>query len=207
MAGPDGVRRVAVFGGSFDPIHVGHLAIAEAARVTRRLDEVVFVPARRNPLKEVEPEVSAHDRFEMVRRALYAAPGMRASRIEVDREATSYTVDTLRALAREGEELFFILGADALREIARWRDPSTALSLATLLVAKRPGAVDPDLSIVRSLAPDARVSLLESPLVDLSSRELRGYARGGGSLRYLVPDAAWRYAASRGLYGQAMEER
>ena len=109
--------------------------------------------------------------------------------------------------ARRPLQLFFILGADALREIARWRDPSTALSLATLLVAKRPGAVDPDLSIVRSLAPDARVSLLESPLVDLSSRELRGYARGGGSLRYLVPDAAWRYAASRGLYGQAMEER
>ncbi len=197
--------RVALFGGTFDPIHVGHLAIAEAARREATLDEVVFVPARRTPLKEHEPEVSAEDRYEMVRRALSASPGMRASRIEIDREATSYTIDTLRAFARDSVELSFILGADALHDLQRWRDAKDVLALATLLVAKRPGASDPDLAAVRTLGP-ARTRLLDSPLVDLSSRELRAYARAGGSLRYLVPDAAWRYAASRGLYGQTTEE-
>ncbi len=199
------MTRIALFGGSFDPIHVGHLAIAEAARREATLDEVVFVPARRNPLKEHEPEVPAEDRYEMVRRALHAAPGMRASRLEVDGGATSYTVDTLRAFEGDGVELFLILGADALGDIRRWRDPLRVLSLATLLVAKRPGAPDPDLAAARALSPRARVHAIESPLVDLSSRELRAHGRGGGSLRYLVPDAAWRYAASRGLYGQTTE--
>lgn len=194
--------KLALFGGSFDPIHVGHLAIAEAARRGAGLDEVVFVPARRNPLKAGELAVSAEDRYEMVRRALAAAPGMRASRVEVDGPPTSYSVDTLRSFARDGVELYFILGADALRDLVRWRDPRAVLELATLLVAKRPGAPDPDVSVVRALAPDARVLPLTSPLVDLSSRELRAYAQTGGSLRYLVPDAAWRYAVERGLYGQ-----
>ncbi len=194
--------RIALFGGTFDPIHVGHLAIAEAALREAELDEVVFVPARRNPLKQGEPEVSAADRYEMVRRALFASPRMRASRIEIDRADASYTVDTLRAFSRDGVELSFVLGADALRDVPRWRDATSALGLATLLIAKRPGAPDLDLGALRGAIPSARVRLLTSPLVDLSSRELRAHARAGGSLRYLVPDAAWRYAASRGLYGQ-----
>lgn len=206
MARSDGVRRIAVFGGTFDPIHVGHLALAEAARREARLDEVVFVPARRNPLKETEPTVSPEHRYEMVRRALYASRGMRASRRELDREGTSFTIDTLRAFAGEGVELHFLLGADALAEIGRWRDPAGILAQAALLVAKRPGAPDPDLRTVRAISTSARVRLLESPLVDLSSRELRAHARAGGSLRYLVPDAAWRYAASLGLYDQTAEE-
>ncbi len=200
------MSRIALFGGSFDPIHVGHLAIAEAARRQLGLDEVVFVPARRNPLKEHEPEVSAEDRYEMVRHALDASPGMRASRVEVDRAATSYTIDTLRAFAGTGVELSVILGADALTDVPRWREPEAVLALATLLVAKRPGAPDPDLGAIRALSPKARLRLLESPLVDLSSRELRAYARAGGSLRYLVPEPAWRYAAEHGLYGQVTEE-
>lgn len=199
------MKRVALFGGSFDPIHVGHLAIAEAAHRQAELDEVILVPARRNPLKEGEPAVSAEDRYEMVRRAIHASPGLRASRIEVDRDGDSYTVDTLRRFAGDGVELYLVLGADALHDLARWREPAAVLALAALLVARRPGAPDPDLAAIGRVAPDARVRLLESPLVDLSSRELRAFGRAGGSLRYLVPDAAWRYAASRGLYGQVEE--
>jgi nicotinate-nucleotide adenylyltransferase len=200
------VKRVALFGGTFDPIHVGHLAIAEAARGEARLEEVVFMPARRNPLKEAEPAASAEDRFEMVRLSLYASPGMRASRVELEREGPSYTVETLRAFSRDGVELAFLLGADALRDVAAWREPGAVLALATLLVAKRPGTPDPDLAALRRLSSDARVRLFEAPLVDLSSLELRAHGRAGGSLRYLVPDAAWHYAASRGLYGQRLTE-
>ena len=194
--------RLGVFGGSFDPVHVGHLAIAEAARASERLDEVVFVPARRNPLKDEEPEASAEDRYEMLRRALAKVDGMRTSRLELERPSPSYTVDTLRALAEPRRELFLILGADALAELARWREPAEVLRLATLLVAKRPGT-SADVSALARLGPGvARVRFLESLLVDLSARELRAHARAGGSLRYLVPDPAWRYAAERGLYRQ-----
>lgn len=199
--------KLGIFGGSFDPLHVGHLAIAEAARRDVALDEVVFVPTRRNPLKDDDPETSPEDRFEMVRRALAATPRLRASRAEIDRDGPSYTIDTLRSLAREGVELFLILGADALRDLERWREPSEVLALATLLVAKRPGAPDPDLAALRRTSPQARVRPFAAPLVDLSSRELRAFARTGGSLRYLVPEPAWRYAAERGLYGQALEDR
>lgn len=196
-------RRLALFGGTFDPIHVGHLAIAQAAVRAAELDEVVFVPAKRNPLKESDPAVGAEDRYEMVRRAIFASPRFRASRVELDRSGPSYTIDTLRAFAAADIELFFVLGADALRDVPRWHDVPAVLSLVTLLVAKRPGAPEPE--PVPGL-PQARIRLLDSPLVDLSSRELRAFARSGGSLRYLVPDAAWRYAIERRLYGQ-VEDR
>ena len=195
--------RLGIFGGSFDPVHVGHLAIAEAARASERLDEIVFVPARRNPLKDEEPEVSTEDRYEMLRRSLAKAEGMRASRCELERAAPSYTVDTLRAFAAEGRELFLILGADALAHFTRWREPAEVLRRATLLVAQRPGTSAPDLSALTRLGSGSRpVRFLESPLVGLSARDLRAHARAGGSLRYLVPDPAWRYAAERGLYRQ-----
>lgn len=198
------VSRIALFGGTFDPIHVGHLAIAEAARRELGHGDVVFVPARRNPLKSEEPEVSAEDRYEMVRVALFASPGLRASRLELDRDGPSYTVDTLRHFAREHAELFLIVGADALRDLAQWREREAVLDLATLLVAKRPGT-EADLDALRRRFPAARLRPLDSPLVDLSSRALRAYARTGGSLRYLVPEAAWRYAAAKRLYGQVTE--
>ena len=200
-------ERIAVFGGTFDPIHVGHLAIAEAARRALGTGEVVFVPTARNPLKRDEPSVPAEDRYEMVRRALYAAPGMRADRVELDRPGLSYTVDTLRAFAHGDVELAFILGADAVADVSRWHEPAEVLELATLLVAKRPHAPDPDLGALRGISPRARVRTLDSPLVDLSSRELREYARAGGSLRYLVPEPAWRYMVTKGLYGQGRERR
>lgn len=195
------VKRIALLGGTFDPVHVGHLAIAEAAR--RAIDgEVLFVPAARNPLKEDEPSVGAQDRFEMLRLALRDAAGMRVERIELDRGGPSYTVDTLRALAGDGTELSLVVGTDALADFARWREPRGILELATLLIAQRPGAPAPDLGRLRELSSGARLRMLEAPLVDLSSHELRDFARRGGSLRYLVPEPAWRYMVDRGLYGQ-----
>lgn len=153
----------------------------------------------RNPLKTDRPEVAAEARHEMVRLALDGLPAMRASRAELDRPEPSYTVDTLRALARDGAELFLVAGADVVARFAEWREADEIVRLATVLVARRPGFAD---AALPTTLPAGRARLLSAPLVDLSSSELRAFARTGGSLRYLVPDPAWRYAAARGLYGQ-----
>jgi nicotinate-nucleotide adenylyltransferase len=178
-----------VFGGSFDPVHNGHLAIAMAALESIPLDRVLFVPARRSPLKDETPAASEADRLAMLELATREEPRFAVSRIELDRPSPSYTVDTLEALAGEGR-LFLILGGDAARDLSRWRDPERVRKLAALVVARRPGS-DYD---------DRAAIVLDAPLMDVSARELRARAARGRSLRYLVPDAVWRYIEERKLY-------
>jgi nicotinate-nucleotide adenylyltransferase len=182
------VTRVGVFGGTFDPVHVGHLAIANAALDELRLDSVYFVPARRSPLKEDGPIASAEDRLAMLTAAIADEPRFHLSRFELDREGPSFTVDTLEALRGEGE-LYLILGADAYADFARWREPDRIRSLATIVLAARPGV--PNASGVR---------MLDSPLMDISSRELRARAARGRSLRYLVVEPTLRYIEEHRLY-------
>jgi nicotinate-nucleotide adenylyltransferase len=182
--------RVGVFGGTFDPVHVGHLAIALAALETVPLDRVVFVPARRSPLKERGPVAAPQHRLAMLERATRDEPRFSVSRIELDREGPSYTVDTLEALAGEGE-LFLIVGADALADLQRWKDPDRVRALARLVVARRPGA--PDRWAGSAIA-------LDTPLMDISARELRARAARARSLRYLVPDPVCRYIEEHALY-------
>ena len=181
--------RIGVFGGTFDPVHVGHLAIAQAALEGARLDRVIFVPARRSPLKEREPAASAEDRLAMLEAATKNEPRFAVTRVELDRDGPSYTVDTLEALRREGD-LHLILGSDALADLPRWRSPERIRELATILVARRPGAPE----------PDARARAFDAPCLDISSRELRARAGRGLTLRYLVPDDVWRHIERRGLY-------
>ena len=183
--------RVGVFGGSFDPVHVGHLAIALAALESIPLDRVLFVPVRRSPLKERDPLASVADRVTMLQSAIAGEPRFSLSRVELDRDGVSYTVDTLEALRTEGE-LFLILGSDALADLARWRAPDRIRELSTILVAARPGAPEPD--------PKHRAQAFDAPRLDISSRELRARAARGMSLRYLVPDAVWEHIKRRGLY-------
>lgn len=183
--------RVGVFGGSFDPVHVGHLAIALAALETVPLDRVLFVPARRSPLKERDPVASVADRVTMLEKAIANEPRFALSRVEIERDGVSYTVDTLEALRAEGE-LFLILGSDALADLARWRKPDRIREIATILVAGRPGAPEPDRT--------HRAQPFDAPKLDISSRELRARAARGMSLRYLVPDAVWEHIRKRGLY-------
>jgi nicotinate-nucleotide adenylyltransferase len=185
------LTKVGVFGGTFDPVHVGHLAIALAALESERLDRVLFVPARRSPLKDRDPMASAEDRCAMLEAATKDEPRFAVSRAELDRDGPSYTVDTLEALAREGE-LFLILGSDALADMERWRSPDRIRALATLLVARRPGAPEPD--------PRSGARSFDAPCLDISSRELRARAARGLSLRYLVPEEVWRHIERRGLY-------
>jgi nicotinate-nucleotide adenylyltransferase len=182
--------KLGVFGGTFDPVHNGHLAIALAALETLGLDRIIFVPARRSPLKSEEPVASSPDRLAMLERAVAGEDRYEISRIEVDRPEPSYTVDTLEALAGRGA-LFLILGADAARGLDEWRDPERIRALATIVVAARPGSEPPSTHGVHAL---------EAPLVDVSAHELRALAAQGRSLRYLVPDAVWLYIEERGLY-------
>ncbi|HEY7624458.1 MAG TPA: nicotinate-nucleotide adenylyltransferase [Candidatus Limnocylindria bacterium] len=182
-------KRIGVFGGTFDPIHVGHLAIANAALEDLGLDRVYFVPAAQSPLKSDAPSASAADRLAMLEQAVREDERFAVSRIEIDRGGPSYTVDTLEALRSEGD-LFLIVGSDAYAEFGRWREPQRIRDLATIVVAARPGAPN---------APEG-VRMLDTPLMDISARDLRARAARGKSLRYLVPLAVLRYIEERRLY-------
>lgn len=194
MDGERPAMRVGIFGGTFDPVHVGHLAIANAALESIPLDRVLFVPARRAPLKEHGPVAGEADRLAMLQLAVAGEPRFSVSRIELDREGPSYTVDTLERLAG-ADELFLILGGDALAALPRWKDPDRIATLATLVVAERPGAPER-----AGNARNASILAFDAPRLDISSRELRARAARGRSLRYLVPDPVWRHIEGRGLY-------
>jgi len=183
--------KIGVFGGTFDPVHVGHLAIAQAALEAAGLDRVVFVLARRSPLKDQGPVASEADRLAMLVLATKDEPRFSVSCVELDREGPSYTVDTLEALQPTGD-LVLILGSDALADLPRWRSPERIRELATILVARRPGAPEPDAA--------SGAQTFDAPCLDISARELRARAARGLSLRYLVPDEVWRHIAHNGLY-------
>jgi len=183
--------RVGVFGGTFDPVHVGHLSIAQAALECVPLDRIVFVPARRSPLKDRGPLASEEDRLALLRLATADEPRFEVSTVELDRPGISYTVDTLEALAGDNV-LYLVMGADAAGEFERWHRPERIRELATLLVASRPGTPMPS-------QRDGLV-VFDAPCLDISSRELRARSARGRSLRYLVPDAAMRYLEGQGLY-------
>ena len=188
------MTRVGVFGGTFDPVHVGHLAIAHAALESVPLDRVLFVLAKRSPLKERGPVASEGDRLRMLELAVAGEPRFAVSRLELDRDGPSYTVDTLERLAHldRKDELFLILGSDAIADLPRWKDPDRIARLATLVVAERPGAPD--------RVGDAPIVRFDAPRLDISSRELRARAARGRSLRYLVPEPVLQHIEARGLY-------
>ncbi len=195
------MRRVGVMGGTFDPVHHGHLVAASEVAHRFALDEVVFVPAGQ-PWQKAERHVSpAEDRYLMTVIATAADPRFRVSRVDVDRDGPTYTVDTLRDLRAEtGEaaDLFFITGADALASIASWHRSEELLGLAHFVGVTRPGhpLVDPGM-------PEGTVTLMEIPALAISSSDCRARASRGEPIRYLVPEGVVEYAAKRGLYRAA----
>lgn len=198
------MRRVGVMGGTFDPVHLGHLVAASEVAHRFSLDEVVFVPTGR-PWQKADRDVTpAEDRYLMTVIATAADPRFRVSRVDVDREGPTYTVDTLRDLAAEYAaasvevEMFFITGADALAAIASWREVDEALRLAHFVGVTRPGHVlaDPGL-------PEGAVTLVEVPALAISSSDCRARVSRGEPVRYLVPDGVVEYVAKRGLYRTA----
>jgi nicotinate-nucleotide adenylyltransferase len=196
------VIRLGLFGGTFDPPHYGHLLAANEVAWRLGLDRVLLLPARQNPLKRGARSSAAEDRCEMVRLAIGDNPALELSRLDLDRPPPSYTVDLLQLLSAPEKELFFVVGADILPELARWRSPQEILRLARLAVVNRPGAPPPDLSAVDALHAGARerVDVVTIPGVDIAARDLRQRVRRGEPIRYLVPPAVERYIVEHGLY-------
>jgi nicotinate-nucleotide adenylyltransferase len=195
---------VGIMGGTFDPVHFGHLVAAEEARVRFHLSRVVFVPNGEPPHKKEYPVTPAKHRYEMVLLATASNPDFETSRIEIDRPGPSYAVDTVRAFRRElGPEvgIYFITGADAILEILTWRDPDQLARNCEFIAVTRPGHDIRRLQESLSESLQARVHILDVPGVDISSTALRRRAASGGSLRYLTPQPVVRYIAATRLYG------
>lgn len=194
--------RLGIFGGTFDPIHFGHLRMAEEVRGQIGLDRVVFVPNRVSPFKTGEGVTDGPARAEMIRRAIDDNPAFDISTIEIDRVGPSYSVDTVRALhAREPDaELFFLTGTDALAGLVGWREPEALLELATFVAVARPGTETRD---VLDRLPDAwepHIVFVTMPGLDISATDLRARVRSARSIRYLTPPAVAEYIAEHGLY-------
>ncbi len=186
--------RVGVFGGSFDPIHLGHLVLAESARDALRLDHVLLIPALSPPHKPHRALAPAEERWRMVELACADNAALRPSRIELDRAGRAFTADTLRSLheaATKPTEYFLVIGADSLRDMHTWREPETIRRLARLVVAPRPG--------VHVLADESVIVLAQPPL-GISASDIRARVRGGRTIRYFVPDAVRAHIFERGLY-------
>jgi nicotinate-nucleotide adenylyltransferase len=199
--------RLGVLGGTFDPIHFGHLDAAAAARDSLSLDDVLFVPTHDQPLRTNDPGASAFHRFAMVTLAINGCRSYRVSDVELMREGTSYTIDTLRYLHAEGwgaSQIFFILGADAIAEIANWRGYPDILEAARFVVVARPG-VTLDAAVARTPGLAARVSLLEARTRDVSSTAIRQRLAAGDSIDDLVPAAVSRHILAHHLYGAVDE--
>jgi nicotinate-nucleotide adenylyltransferase len=195
-------RRVGVMGGSFNPIHIGHLVTADEARYTFSLDEVIFVPAGQPWQKEAGEVAPAEHRFMMCVIATSPEPTFRVSRIEIDRPGPTYTLDTLKALKSErpADELFFITGADAILQILTWKDPEAVLREARFIAATRPGY---DLDRLEKELPrglEDRVSIMEIPALAISSTDVRLRAREGRPIRYLLPTGVAEYIEKNRLY-------
>jgi len=197
--------KIGVLGGTFDPIHNGHLIIAQEARTQLGLTEVLFVPAGQPWLKMNSPISNAEHRIQMVRLAITGKPGCKLSTVEVERAGPSYTVDTiaeLRGQLGSRDELFFILGCDNLAELPRWREPSRLVKMCYLVAVPRPGCPLPDLESLEALVPGlARsVIVLTAPYIDSSASEIRQRASQGLPIGHLVPESVDRYIKQHGLY-------
>jgi nicotinate-nucleotide adenylyltransferase len=180
-------------GGTFDPIHLGHLRAAETAREVLQLDQVLFVPAGQPPHRDA-PQASPQHRFAMVGLAAAEHSRFVASDVELRREGPSYTVDTLGALRTScpADELVLIVGSDTFPEMSGWRDAERVFALSEVAVVTRPGAGTP--------APAARVKSVSGPSLEVSASAIRELLRQGKSVRYLVPATVADYIEQRGLY-------
>jgi nicotinate-nucleotide adenylyltransferase len=201
-------RRIGIMGGTFDPIHHGHLVAAEEARWQFRLDQVLFIPTGR-PWQKPVGVSAAEDRYQMTVIATASNPAFAVSRIEIDHPGPTYTVDTVRRLRSElepGTRLYFITGADAVLHILTWKDGKEVLELAELIAATRPGY---ELSKLAEQLPSvtARVHPMEIPMLAISSTEIRARVARGAPIQYLVPEGVARYVDSRGLYRPASDAR
>jgi nicotinate-nucleotide adenylyltransferase len=200
-----GARRLGIMGGTFDPIHYGHLVAAETARSELALDNVLFIPTGIPPHKINRVVTEANLRFEMVEMSIKNNENFKVSRLEIEREGPTYTIDTLRTLSGlfPGTELYFITGTDALRELLTWREPEEIIRLAKIIGASRPGYNSRSLleTIYRKYSfTKERISHLEVPALAISSTDIRARVLNRKSIRYLLPDEVRLFIEKNKLY-------
>ena len=202
--------RLGIFGGTFDPVHYGHLLLAETCREQLKLDEVRFVPAATPPHKVHHQITDGSARADMLSLAVSGYPEFVVDRRELKRKGPSFTVDTLAEFAGEfpEAELYFLVGADSLRDLLTWREPERIARLATLVACNRPGL--PELQraqVVEWVGPEIadRILTLQMPGTDISASEMRDRVRDGRSLRFLTPRAVETYVFEHGLYRRKSE--
>ena len=202
-----GVVNIGIMGGTFDPVHNGHIAVATEAKKRLDLGCVIFVPAGRPWLKSERPVTPAEHRFEMVRLAIAPYTDFRISAIEVDRAGPSYTIDTIaevRAELESGDEFFFIMGWDSLAQLPKWHQATRLVELCRLVAVPRPGYSLPDMKALEAEIPGIsdRVVLLDKPEIDISATEIRERVARGQPISHLVPEDVERYIREEGLYAK-----
>ena len=202
--------RIGILGGTFDPIHIAHLIIAEESRMRVPLQKVVFIPTGQPWLKSDGQITAGPLRLEMVRLAVADNPAFDSSAIEIDRPGLTYSVDTLEELVEQwgpDVEINFIIGVDSLLSLPRWKDPERFLDLCTLTAITRPGYSSDALEEVKRRLPalERKLGLIEGPLIDISGTEIRRRVALGLSVKYLVPPKVESFITEQGLYKDLAE--
>ena len=197
--------NIGVLGGTFDPIHNGHIMVAEETRARLNLAEVLFVPAGQPWLKTSSPISAAEHRVQMVRLAIADKPYFKLSTMEIERPGPSYTVDTIAELQGQldvGDELFFILGWDNLAQLPQWHEPSRLVKMCRLVAVPRVGYAVPDLNSLEAviIGLSQRVIMLDKPVIDIDATEIRDRVARRLSVRHLVPEPVNRYIKEHKLY-------
>lgn len=206
MAVTTGLQRIGLMGGTFDPIHYGHLVTAEAARCEFNLDKVIFIPSGQPPHKKGYQVTAAEHRYRMTVLATASNPFFAVSRIEIERPGVSYTIDTVtefRRLLGPEPELYFITGADAILEILHWKDVGELLKKCRFIAATRPGFLLEKLEDLKPLLPLEcwqRIHIIEVPALAISSTDIRRRVRERKTIKYLLPEAVEEYIRREGLY-------
>jgi len=199
------IKRLAIMGGTFDPIHYGHLVAAEGARYEFQLDRVVFVPAARPPHKTGKEMTHPHHRLAMVERAVHSNDHFEVSALEIEREGISYTIDTVRAVREihPGASIYFITGADAVLEILTWKNVEELLNICKFIAATRPGYNLENLEHTLSSLPRKylnNICTMEVPALAISSTDIRVRVAEGRPIKYLLPELVEKYIFEKGLY-------
>lgn len=199
--------RLGIFGGSFDPVHYGHLLLAESCREQCRLDRIWLLPAANSPHKLSQRPVEARHRVEMLRLAVGGHPTFEVSTLEIDRGGVSYTVDTLATIRQQLPQaaLYLLMGADTLEDLPHWRQPGRICELATLVTVRRAGLPPPNFDALRQIAAPAQLDACEAhqvnmPLVEFASSDIRRRVREGRTIRYMTPRAVEAYIDTHALY-------
>jgi nicotinate-nucleotide adenylyltransferase len=199
-------RRIGVLGGSFDPIHIGHLILAEEARDLLKLELIYFVPAGAPPHKTGRRQAPVEDRLRMVELAIASNPSFQVSRVDADRPGPHYTIDMVHIIQGQlpqGCELYFLMGFDSLADLPKWHEPAKLIATCHLVALTRHD-ITVDWAALEAALPGIRqrVTILDMPELEIASHQLQARIRDGRSIRYLVPDEVGAYIREKGLYDE-----